>query len=129
MTSGWGFAPADSQDLIARSESRDNGRMPTISRGFVHQGQLRDKVAQTARALNRREVRDVQFSLGTDSSGEPAIFFGILLTPYGSHESRLAEVTGRVTTMLFDEIQPYNLWGLQPYFNFTSDRANYGNTE
>jgi len=103
--------------------------MPTISRGFVHQGQLRDEVAQAAKALDPSEVRDVQFSLGTDSSGEPSIFFGILLTTYGSQESRLAEVTGRVATTLFDKIQPYNRWGLQPYFNFTSDQAHYGNTE
>jgi hypothetical protein len=103
--------------------------MPTISRGFVHQAQLRDEVAQAAKALDPSEVRDVQFSLGTDSSGEPSIFFEILLTTYGSKESRLAEVTGRVATTLFEKIQPYNRWGLQPYFNFTSDQAHYGNTE
>jgi len=103
--------------------------MPTISRGFVDQGQLRDEVAQAARALEAGEVRDVQFSLGNDSSGEPAIFFGILLTPYGSQESRLAEVTGRVAAALFDRIQPYNRWGLQPYFNFTSDQAHYSENE
>lgn len=103
--------------------------MPTISRGFVHQAQLRDEVDQAKRALDPREVRDVQFTLETDSSGEPAIFFSILLTPYGSKESRLAEVTGRVATTLFDTIQPYNRWGLQPYFNFTSDPAHYGDPE
>jgi hypothetical protein len=103
--------------------------VPTISRGFVQQGELRDEVAQAASALSRREVRDVQFNLGTDSSGEPAIFFGILLTSYGSEESRLAEITGRVAATLFDKLQPYNRWGLQPYFNFTSDQAHYGDSE
>ena len=103
--------------------------MPTISRGFVDQGQLKDEVARAARALDPGEVREVRFSLGTDSSGEPAIFFAILLTPYGSQEYRLAEVTGRVATTLFDNIQPYNQWGLQSYFDFTSDKAQYGNTE
>ena len=117
------------QHLTAVGEPRDNGGMPMISRGFVHQVQLRQEVDQAKKALDRREVRDVQFTLETDSSGEPAIFFSILLTPYGSEESRLAEVTGRVATTLFDTIQPYNQWGLQSYFNFTSDPAHYGNPE
>jgi hypothetical protein len=100
-----------------------------VSRGFVHQAQLRKEVAKAAKALDAREVRDVQFSLGTDSSGEPAIFFGILLTAYGSQESRLADVTGRVATTLFDTIQPYNRWGLQPYFSYTSDQTHYANPD
>jgi excinuclease UvrABC ATPase subunit len=32
-------------------------------------------------------------------------------------------------TTHFDNIQPYNRWGLQSYFDFTSDQAQYGNTE
>ena len=114
---------------IARSDLRDNGDMPTISSGFVHQAQLGDEVAQAAKSLASLDVRDVQFRLGTDSSGERAIFFGILLTPYGSQESRLAEGTGRVAATLFDKLQPYNRWGLQSYFNFTNDRAHYGENE
>ena len=95
--------------------------------GFVNQAALRDAVAQATKALDSREVRDVRFTLGSDSSGEPSIFFGILLTPYASHHSRLADVTGRVATALFDQLQPYNHWGLQPYFNFTSDQAHFRN--
>ena len=98
-----------------------------VPTGFVNQAELRDAVAQAAKALDPREVRDVRFTLGSDSDGEPSIFFGILLTPYASHPSRLADVTGRVTTMLFDQLQPYNHWGLQSYFNFTSDQAHFRN--
>src|SRR5258708_3386350 len=103
--------------------------MPTISRGFVQQAQLRDEVVQAKKVLDPREVRDVAFSLGTDCGGEPAVFFGILLTPRGSQESRLAEITGRVATTLFDRIQPYNRWGLQAYFSFTSDQTLYRNPD
>jgi len=56
-----------------------------VPTGFVNQAELRDAVAQAAKALDSREVRDVRFTLGSDSDGEPSIFFGILLTPYGSH--------------------------------------------
>jgi hypothetical protein len=95
--------------------------------GNVNQAELRDAVDQAAEELDPREVREVRFTLGSDSGGEPSIFFGILLTPYASHQSRLAHVTGKVATALFDQLQPYNRWGLQPYFNFTSDQAHFRN--
>jgi hypothetical protein len=68
-----------------------------VQTGFVNQAQLSDAVAEAAKALDSREVRDVRFTLGCDSGGEPSIFFGILLTPHASQPSRLADVTGRVT--------------------------------
>ena len=65
-------------------------RTPT---GNVHQAELQAAVAQAAAELDPREFRDVRFTLGSDSDGEPSIFFAILLTPYASHQSRLADVT------------------------------------
>src|SRR5262249_54052740 len=40
-----------------------------------------------------------------------------------SRESRLAEVTDRERTTLFERIQPYNRWGLQAYYDFSGSRA------
>src|SRR3954454_24754298 len=104
-----------------------DNRMVKVATGFVNQAELKDAVAQASKALDSREVRDVRFTLGADSSGEPSIFFGILLTPYASQDSRLADVTGRTATFLFDHLQPYNRWGLHAYFNFTSDPAHFRN--
>ena len=96
-----------------------------VRTGFVNQAQLGEVVAEAVSRLNAREVRDVRFTLGPDADGEPSIFFAILLTPYAIHASRFADVTGRVATTLVDELQPFNRWGLQPYFNFTSDPAHF----
>ena len=104
----------------------DNGRVH-VPTGLVNQTQLKDAVEAAAKTLEAGEVRHVRFTLGSDGSGEPAIFFGILLTPQASQNSRLADVTGRVATVLFDQLQPYNRWGLQPYFNFTSSQAHFRN--
>jgi hypothetical protein len=93
--------------------------------GYVNQAQLGEAVSEAAKTLDSREVREVRFTIGTDADGEPSIFFGILLTPYAVHASRFAGVTGRVATALFDQLQPYNRWGLQPYFNFTSEPAHF----
>ena len=75
--------------------------------------------------IDPREVRDVRFTIGDDANGQPSIFFGILLKPYAIHASRFADVTGRIATTLFDELQPFNRWGLQAYFNFTGDIAHF----
>ena len=101
--------------------------MPYIPTGFVNQAQLHEAVTQAVKSLDAREVHDVRFSLGADATGEPSIFFGILLSPRASRPSQIADVTSRISGARFDELQPYNRWGLQPYFNFTSDRAHFGN--
>jgi hypothetical protein len=98
-----------------------------VPTGLVNQTQLGEAVSEAAKLLDAREVRHVRFTLGPDANGEPSIFFGILLTAYAIHASRFADVTGRVATKLFDELQPFNRWGLQPYFNVTSDVAHFKN--
>ena len=98
-----------------------------VPTGLVHQAQLNEAVTQAKSTLDPSEVRDVRFTVGRDAGGEPAIFFGILLTLQASRPARIGEVTGRVATTLFDQLQPYNNWGLQPYFNFTSDPVNFQN--
>jgi hypothetical protein len=93
--------------------------------GVVNQEQLGEAVSEVVKLLDTREVRQVRFTLGPDPYGDPSIFFAILLTPYAAHASRLAGITKRVTTTLFDELQPYNRWGLQSYFNYTDNLAHF----
>jgi hypothetical protein len=97
--------------------SRNNGFM--VPTGFVHQGQLAIEITKARQKLGR-DVVHVSYNLGSDASGEPSIFFRITLTDVASREDRLAEATGRVATILFDEIHPFENWGLNPYFNFRS---------
>jgi hypothetical protein len=90
-----------------------------VRTGFVHQTQLANEIAKGVRKLGKETVR-VNYSLGTDSTGEPSIFFRIVLTDAASREDKLAEVTGRIETILFDELRPHENWGLLPYFSFRS---------
>ena len=98
---------------------RDNWCMPMVPTGFVHQAQLAKEIDKAKRKLGKEIVR-VNYSLGTDSTGEPSIFFRIVLTDAASREDKLAAVTGRIETTLFDEIRPHENWGLLPYFSFRS---------
>jgi hypothetical protein len=90
-----------------------------VPTGLVHQSQLDNEIAKALRKLGKETVR-VNYSLGTDSTGEPSIFFRIVLTDAASREEKLAEVTGRIETIIFDEIRPHENWGLLPYFSFRS---------
>jgi hypothetical protein len=47
-----------------------------VPTGFVHQTQLANEIAKAIRKLPKEVVR-VNYNLGTDSTGEPAIFFRI----------------------------------------------------
>jgi hypothetical protein len=92
--------------------------MPMVPTGLVHQTQLAHEIAKAVRKLGKEAVR-VNYSLGTDSTGEPSIFFRIVLTDVASREDKLPAVTGRIATVL-EEIRPYENWGLVPYFSFRS---------
>jgi hypothetical protein len=93
--------------------------VPIVPNGFVNQTQLANAVTKAIRKLGKEAVR-VNYNISTDSSGEPAIVFRIVLSDAASREDKLAEVTGRIETILFDEIRPYENWGLFPYFSFRS---------
>jgi hypothetical protein len=87
---------------------------------FVNQAQLAQSVNAAIGRLNPQEVVHVAYSIGNDSTEDPAIFFRIVLTDAASREDRLADVTGRVASSLFNSIRPIENWGLTPYFSFRS---------
>jgi hypothetical protein len=93
--------------------------MAMVPTGFVHQTQLANEIAKAIRKLPKEVVR-VNYNLGTDSTGEPAIFFRIVLNDAASREDHLAQVTDRIAMILFDGVRPHENWGLLPYFSFRS---------
>ena len=93
--------------------------MPRVPSGFVHQGQLDAEIKNAIRKLGPEAVH-VAYSLGTDSTDEPSIFFRIVLSDSAAREDTITEATGRISTILFDEVRPIENWGLHPYFNFRS---------
>ena len=90
-----------------------------VPTGFVDQAQLASAVDKAANSLGPEVVR-LKHAIGADTSGDPAIFFRIVLADWAVDEETLADVTGRITATLFDEIHPYENWGLVPYFSFRS---------
>lgn len=96
--------------------------MPMVPTGFVHRTPLYNAIDKAIRKLlsvDKAAVR-VNYNLDTDSTGEPAIYFRIVLADAASREDRLVEVTARLSAILLDEIRPQENWGLLAYFSFRS---------
>lgn len=104
---------------------RHNQGMAIVPAGLVHQGQLDVEIKSAILKLGP-EVAQVSYSLGEDSTGEPSVFFRIVLTDAAAREESLADVTGRIATLLFDELLPMRNWGLHAYFNFRSHSEQQG---
>jgi len=90
-----------------------------VPSGSVHQGQL-DGVIQRAIQQLGPNVLHVAYQITPDSTGDPSIFFRVVLADSAINEDTIADLTGNIATILFDHVRPIEDWGLQAYFNFRS---------
>ena len=104
---------------LAETERRPDNGVVYVPTGYVNQAQLGDIITQAAEHLGP-EVVHVGYSLGPDSTGEPSLFFRILLADAYIREDTIADLTGRIAGALFEATRPLENWGLRPYFNFRS---------
>lgn len=74
----------------------------------------------TAERLLAPDVIRIRYTMGEDWSGEPAIYFRVLLSDPASDPTRLGAVTRNVQEVIERDVDPLNTWGLFPYFNFRS---------
>lgn len=94
--------------------------MAIVHPGLVQQSELDGEVQRAREKLSPADVVRVAHSVEVDSTGDPSISFRVVLTDFASKPERLAETTSRVATVLFEELRPYERWGLIPYFSFRS---------
>lgn len=80
---------------------------------------LADGLENVERALKPDVVR-IRFSLGEDWSGDPAIFFRIVLSDRASQQDDLAGFTGLIGGKIFGDLRLAELDYI-PYFNFRSE--------
>ena len=62
-----------------------------------------------------------QHTLGTDWSGDPAIYFWVVLTDEASKKENLKKSTDGFTNVISQQADFLNDWGLIPYFHFRSE--------
>jgi hypothetical protein len=90
-----------------------------VPKAFVQQAEFQAAVKQAGRRL-APQVVDVIPSLGPDWSGEPAVFFMVILDDFATRRDQLLDVTNRVSVAIVQEVQPLEEWDVLPYFNFRS---------
>ncbi len=62
-----------------------------------------------------------QHTFGTDWSGDPAIYFWVVLTDEASRKANLRESADGFTDVISGQVDLLNDWGLIPYFHFRSE--------
>jgi len=92
--------------------------VPIVSKGFVNQSQIASAVKRAARALAPDVVR-IRYSLDGDWTGEPSVFFRVVLSDEASAETDLSGVAQRIALKILNEVKAEEL-GLNPYFNYRS---------
>jgi hypothetical protein len=99
--------------------------MAALPTGFVNQEKLANEIERARKKLGPEVVR-LKHTVGPNTSDEPAIYFRIVLTDSASREETLGDVIGQISRVLFDELHPYENWGLKPYLSFRSqsEQAN-----
>jgi hypothetical protein len=90
-----------------------------VPRAFVHQARFDAAIARVAQSLAPQVVSIIP-ELGNDWTGEPAVFFMVILADAFSGRDRLLDIINRVSETLEQKVQPLERWGVLPYFNFRS---------
>jgi hypothetical protein len=105
--------------------TRYNGIMPHLARGIAHAGELVEKLNFVQRFIPP-EVVKWDYTFDTDWSGDPAIFFRVVLTDAASDPQTLGKATTAFTNAIAQNVDPFNDWDLLPYYSFRSqsEQAN-----
>ena len=90
-----------------------------IARAFVQQAQLDEAVGNLKPELGS-DVVTLRYTLGQDWSGEPAIFFRVVLSEQASRRDQLRSSTKQIENTIMQRLQPLEEWGVLPYFSFRS---------
>jgi hypothetical protein len=88
-----------------------------VPKAYSEQSQFAAAVAALEDQLHPNVVR-IRHTLGNDWSGEPAVFFRIILSDSASARDQLLNVTNRVSAAIVQQIEQLEQWDVLPYFNF-----------
>jgi len=92
--------------------------VPFVPKGFVNQREIAASVERAANVLADTVVR-IRYDLGSDWTGDPSIFFRIVLTDEAAKKGKLNETANAISEVLMREVKA-DEQGLHTYFNFRS---------
>jgi hypothetical protein len=89
-----------------------------VPNGYANQALIESGLERAVQALAPDVVR-IRYNFGEDWTGDPSVFFKIVLSDDASREKNLGKVADRVEQTLRNEIKLEEL-GLHFFFNFRS---------
>jgi hypothetical protein len=93
----------------------------TMQAILINPNQLAPKVDAAMRKLKRsKDVAHVRYDFGNDWSGDPAVYFRIVLSDEAAGEGKRRKVARRIEENLIEELGFYSVWPIIPYFSYRS---------
>jgi hypothetical protein len=103
----------------APERTRDTNVVPIVPKVLINQSELNAAVRRAEESLAQSVVR-IRYDLDSDWTGEPSIFFRIVLTDEAAKRPELNDIANAVSLILVREVRPEE-HGLNSYFNFRSE--------
>lgn len=92
--------------------------MPFVPASYVNHADIDDAIRRAEHGLSATVVR-IRYTLGPDWTGDPSIFFHIVLTDQAAAKPKISDVAQAIALVLTQEVRPEEK-GLHAYFNFRS---------
>ena|SRR5258708_4662253 len=91
-----------------------------IPQAQVHETEFASAVEELERVLAPEVVR-LRYSLGEDWTGEPAVFFRVILSDaVVSRRDRLGQFVNDISFTVHMQLEPVEKWGVLPYYHYRS---------
>jgi hypothetical protein len=88
--------------------------------GLVNRRLLEEEIRNAVSKMGPEAVH-VDYRFGEDHTGDPSLFFRVVLKDEATDESVIGDVTRRISATIFNVRQPIENWGLHPYINYRSE--------
>ena len=90
-----------------------------LPNAFTHPAEFRVEIERVAQSLPPHVV-SITHTLDYDWSGEPAVFFMVILADSATQRDRLLKNSNQVSEAIWEQVQPLEEWRVYPYFSFRS---------
>jgi hypothetical protein len=91
-----------------------------LPEAYKREAEFAAEVAEVEQRL-RPEVVRIRYYLEDDATGDPAVFFLVLLSDEASRHEVLWNNTSRIEKEIIQRIQPMRKWEVFPYFHYRSE--------
>lgn len=92
----------------------------TITRAEAQDTAFAEAVEKVVANLGPDVVR-VRYNFEPDSTGDPGVFFRVLLTDEAAKRERLFSVMQEIERAIVWGVEPFEQWGVWPYFDYRSE--------